>query len=137
MGTSIQVVRGKAESFNDIDLLVLLRFMVEEIGAGPSEYPSLAPFVSIWTDCCSDSGPGTIDLQLDRLDLDERSASEFARLLNAVERAWAAWGALIPAHVLNTKYFVRGVRFNDYEISRLTAATDKLRKLVGGPTSTP
>lgn len=130
MATSIQVVQGQAKIFNDLDLFVVLRFMLEEMMSNPKRYQSLQAMFSIWEDCCVASGPGTIDLKLDRLAASESSKSEIRELLSAVREKLAEWGDRIPKSILNTRYAVRGIHFADYETSRLVETTEKIQNLL-------
>jgi hypothetical protein len=130
MATSILVVGQRAELFNDLDLLVLLGLILEEMEDEPGHYPSLQSRASTWADCRESSGPGTIDLDLESLVQNAQAKRDLLELLSAVTRKLDVVGPYIPADVLNSRYAVRGVRFNDYSTARLSGAMEKIQNLL-------
>ena len=56
MAHSIQVVKGKVEILNDLDLLLVLGIMIDEIEENRS-YSALKRFVPCWDKCRKSTGP--------------------------------------------------------------------------------
>jgi hypothetical protein len=129
MATSIQVIRDQAEMFNDLDLLVLLRMMVEEVQRNPSQYHSIGQLAASWDESCSNYGPGVIDLKLGSV-ASTAAQSEIILLLSGLEKKLGRLGAVISAATLNERWAVPGVQFQDYSTSNLIAAIRKLRNLL-------
>ena len=129
MATSIQTIFEKAEMFNDLDLLVLLRMMVEEVKQNPSQYCSLGDLAAAWDETCSNYGPGVIDLKLESV-ASTPAQSELTLLLSTLEDNLDRLGSVIPATTLNDRWAVPGVRFKDYTTSKLIAAIGKIRNLL-------
>lgn len=135
MASSIQVVGKRIESLNDLDLLAVLGFLLEELEAEPSRYPVLLQQQAFWRNARMDSGPGTIDLGLSWIASTPSALEQFSQLLERVDDALSEFGPVVPASVLNARYRVRGVRFANFEISRLLATVQSIRRLLGILTS--
>ncbi|MEJ2542097.1 MAG: hypothetical protein P8188_19390 [Gemmatimonadota bacterium] len=131
MGTSIQIVGSRVEFFNDLDLLLVIQLMLEALGDVPPQSEPLYGLARGWREQLSTSGPGTIDLGLERLRGDAAAQNGFSRLLDRVRDELSRFGNQIPADVLNSRYRVSGVQFFDYSVDRLLDVLEKKRRLVG------
>lgn len=131
MATSIQTAGDRVENLDDMDLLVLLGLLVEELNARRDRYSALWEQEALWRRCRTETGPGTIDLELDRIVGDPVSVEQLARLLDSVASRLSTLGTTIPGTTLNTGYPVPGVRFNDFPTSRIQAVLSSVRRLVG------
>ena len=114
MATSTQVLNGRAEVFNDIDLLILIGFMENEVRDAPVDYERLSSLVEIWQRGRMSYCPGVVEFCLDDLPLQSELLSEFQRLLTKIDARLRTYQGMIPASVLNTRYQVPGVIFHDY-----------------------
>jgi hypothetical protein len=130
MAHSIQVLDEKAETFNDLDLLVLIKFFLMELKRNSEAYPRLASIATGWRESLENYGPGTIDLRVERAVGDAEGRQQFANLLAAVARELNRDGELVPAAELNSLSAVPGVKFYDYQKSLLREAIAKLNKLL-------
>lgn len=105
--------------------------MLEEVENDRPAFAAVQSLVPRWRAELRGSGPGTIDLGLERVQGEAAFPREMALLLDRVWRGCARFEDPIPAAVLNAKYRVSGVRFGDYPHARLSKAIDKLRSLAG------
>jgi hypothetical protein len=138
MAHSIQTVGDRAESFNDLDLLVLICLAGQEVTSSAPSYPRLASFVKRWKHEVATYGPGTIDLRLDDLVTDDLvtatgALSELDSMLTALRARLEQHGRTIPAAVLNSECPTPGVTFYDYPTMHLANACDRLAQLVRRP----
>jgi hypothetical protein len=104
--------------------------MTDELAKHPHQYPSLESLAPIWSDNLASAGPGTIDLRLERLRSDCARRRELSELLSAVLATAHAMGSPIRAEVLNQRFHLNGVRFRDFDVSRLESAAQAIRKLL-------
>jgi len=130
MTSSIQNVGEEAAIINDSDLLILIGMMMDKINPVGSRYSALTPYARKWDECRLSYGPGTLDLELDSLAKDLKAKSEMNSLLSALEERVGHWGDIIPADTANEKWHVRGVRFYDYQTSRIISAIERIRALM-------
>jgi hypothetical protein len=129
MATSIQVSSGRAEAFNDLDLLVLLHLMLQA-ASQMSQTPATVEIVARLRATCEDYGPGSIDLQLDDIRTDEALRNAYLGILRmAMDRLDSA-GSVLPAEAIMTGWLTRGVRINDFSVELIHTASERLRKLV-------
>ncbi len=128
MAHSIQVLHGRHEIFNDWDLFVIVSLGGELVKASPNQYSAIASPVSRWQNEAPGYGPGCIDLGLEQLD--PVGARGLIKLLDAIDERAATYGDRIPATTLQPICRFHGVRFNDYPVSSLRDATEKLRRLL-------
>ena len=130
MGHSLQSVGDSRKWFNDLDLLLTTRIMVESFDQEPERFGRLAAIVDLWRQIPHAHGPGTIDLQLSELVSMPVAAPEFVELTHRSERLIERAGDPIPAGVANGRWRVPGVKFSDYESSRLVDTLARLRGLL-------
>jgi hypothetical protein len=136
MAHSIQVVDGRAEAFNDLDLIALVGLMAQEMKRGTPGHEMLEPLMADWRARLAFYGPGTIDLKLDGVISSSALREQVVSLLAAVESRVRAFGDAVPAPVLNELRMVPGVRFHDHATSTLVSAIIRLRALlVSSPAS--
>lgn len=130
MATSIQTVGTHSEHFNDLDLIAITCFMIDEVQQEPEKYPLMGGLVSEWIRTLASYGPGVIDIKLDLAVSSQEVRSCFDRLLWAIDIKINGFGPVVPAALLNARCRVAGISFVDYPSVFLTEATDKLRNLV-------
>ncbi len=129
MASSIQLFGKKAESFNDLDLIVLVQFLAEVVSQS-GEYPTLRNLVEQWTANVRLYGPGVLDLALDGALKMPAAKGELVAALNTVKAKIAEFGSIIPADLLNSRNIAPGVTFNDYSVPILRDATARLERLI-------
>jgi hypothetical protein len=130
MAWSIQVVAGKSEVLHDLDILALLSLIQTEIDSNIDGYSALASFESAWRESLETYGPGTLELDLERLSSDPQGVAQFRHLLSKVRSRLVSFGELVPAVAITTGRRNHGVRFSDYKTSMLVAALDQLETLL-------
>ncbi len=130
MATSIQVVGDKAAVLDDMDLLLLLRIMVERVHSNCDRFPTLQSMAVHWESSWEDSGPGTLDLDLASLARNNSQTTEFLSIVHETERTLREFGDVLPAAIVNRRWNVRGVKFHDYPINRLNKTLEELRRLL-------
>jgi len=130
MGHSIQTVGTRTEIFNDCDLLLLLRLFGEVIRKKPELDPAIAAMRDYWDDCCQGYGPGLIHLRLADLAATGSAKEALLRFFDDVEAELRSFGTTIPAKTIRERFRVRGVVFNDQDVSRILSALVRLRRLV-------
>jgi len=69
-------------------------------------------------------------MNLDGVAQDSRRATQFGRLISAVQERITRFGATIPEQILNQWYSASGVRFNDFDVARLVSVAERLQALV-------
>lgn len=129
MATSIQVSLGRAEAFNELDLLVLVHLMLQA-ASQMSQTPETAELVSRLKIVCEGYGPGTMDLQLDDIRKNDVLRSAYLGILKVTMARLASAGPTVPARAIMTGWLTRGVRINDFSAELIRTASQRLRKLV-------
>ena len=138
MAVSVQLVGRKAEVLNDLDLLILLRMMAEEVRSKPGRYSSLRQIADHWESCWEQYGPGTLNLELEKVALDSQKKADCLDLFARIGRKLCLLEATLPADRVNRRWGVKGIKFFDYQTDQLRVALDKLRALiVGGAVPSP
>jgi hypothetical protein len=135
MALSVQSIGQEAEVLNDLDLLILLKMMVEEVRSRPDRYGSLGQIADHWEICWEQYGPGTLDLELETVALDSQKKIEFLYLIFIIGRKLCSLGPTLTADTVNRRWGVRGIEFFDYQTDRLHVTLDKLRALIAGSTA--
>lgn len=77
MAHSIQVIGEKSVVLNDLDLLLLLRMMVDSVDSGAYQDTGLQQISARWRQCWETYGPGTIDLELAEISSNNSSKAKF------------------------------------------------------------
>ena len=103
MGTSIEVVDGKAETFKDNDLIAVICLMEDEFDSAPSLYAGVEPVLVAWRTERDTHGPGTFDLKLDYWKQQSEVRSALRALLGAVEKRVHILGGVIPGATMNRR----------------------------------
>lgn len=116
--------------FHDMDLLLLLRMMVEKVRSAPDRYESLRSIAGGWERSWKYYGPGVLDLELDSIASDSVKKAEFVELLGDLENSYLVPEGVWPADTVNQRWGVKGVKFSDYPSSRLLEAVAKIRALI-------
>jgi hypothetical protein len=129
MASSLQSFGGKAELFNDLDLMVLLQF-VAEIVSDSNELAALSNSVGAWNKAVRIAGPGVLDLALEENLKTPTERSAMASALRQLKTRVSTFGSIIPAAVLNEKNIAPGVTFFDYQSQRLIDTAARLEGLI-------
>ena len=130
MANSIQTNGVKAETFNDLDLIVLVCLFDPEVTSVPDRYVALRTVIAGWKRGLTVYGPGTIDLELDDLASFEGERSQLISLLTAIDDKIDKFGETVPASLLNERCLVPGVTFRDYPTSLLKGAIKTIKTLL-------
>lgn len=130
MATSIQIVGNRSETFNDLDLLVLLHLMIRSAEANSGDKGIRRKLAERFASVCEGYGPGTIDLQLDVLLSDQTLKSEFLRILSETESHIESVGETYPAQLLRDKWRTAGVKIGDYKTNLIRTVAEKVRTLL-------
>lgn len=130
MAHSIQTLKGRAESFNDLDLIAVLGLIEREVSRRPAEYEALRPRAAQWKRDLGGYGPGTIDLCLDESALSDQAQRDLRAVLSRLDDQLEQMGPKISAIVLNEVSGAPGVTFQDYPTSLLKDAVARLRALI-------
>jgi hypothetical protein len=133
MATSIQAVHNRFQSFNDLDLLVVLHLMIRKAEALCEGQPGQLEVVNHWRRVCETYGPGTIDLQLDAVVLDRSLKQFLLRVLSEIETELDVSGEVYAARLIKDGWRTPGVAVSDYNTALLRSTTKNLRTLVEQP----
>ena len=128
MAHSTQVFRGRAEVFNDLDLMVLFMFLRDSPHASGDDAEAL--LFARWEDGLRHYGCGLIRLELDAMFTDGASTQRFASALSEVRKRLSFFGERIPSGLLNARNITPGVVFADYPVALLADAALRLENLV-------
>jgi hypothetical protein len=131
MAHSIQAYKGKTEVINDLDLLIIMGFVLKIVNQSP-EFRGLRNLVAQWQESLREYGPGIIDLKLEQFVQGPNEVSEFGALLSTVLNQVSYYHEAIPADVLNKQLSVLGVTFSDCKVSSVEEAVKKLQALIAG-----
>jgi hypothetical protein len=130
MATSIQISTGRAEAFNDLDLLVLLHLMIQHASSGPSETPATSEIVSRLKAICEGYGPGSIDLHLNELSSNEVFRKAYLDTLRTTMEHLGCVGAVYPAKTIMKDWLTGGVKVNDYSVDLIRATGQRVSRLL-------
>ncbi len=130
MATSVQIVGQQSKVLSDLDLLVLIRMMFDDVRADLDRFSSLQAVTVRWDGCCTQYAPGTVELELESIASNATKKAEFLKLLAGLVHKLDSLGPTLAAAEMNRRWGVRGVKFHDYETSRLILAAEEIRQLV-------
>ena len=131
MAHSIQVMGGRAEAFDDLDLIALLGLLGLEVESAPHAHLHVAPLIAVWQRDLETYAPGTIELNLEAVKRSAAQEAELALLLDSVARHARRYGRNVPAQVLSSRCKAPGVTFFDYPAARIHEAIRRLRDMIG------
>ena len=131
MAHSIQIFEQRSKSFNDLDLLIVITFVIAAI-ATESEQTVLLKIRDRWSVAVKSYGPGVLDLEFDFLIRSQSERSSMVGIIDRVRSELEAWETKIPATVLNERVQISGVRFHDYPVESVIKTTHDLKKLLLG-----
>jgi hypothetical protein len=100
MAHNIQKYRGKMELFNDLDMLVVMSFAIK-IASESRRFEKLDGLINEWSAEIPRTGPGVIDLNLDKLIETNSQRAELKLLLNAISQHFSQYHVKIPQHIYN------------------------------------
>jgi hypothetical protein len=126
------MVGKKSEVFRDHELIVIV-VLAAEVVSKSNAFKGFSDVVEAWRSMMSLCGPGTIDLELDKI-LDTSSRKrEFEALLGAVLIEADKYGEAIPSSFLNSREIIpKDVIFRDYSVSLVRNTVESLRALMEG-----
>jgi hypothetical protein len=133
MAKSIQSANGKSIRVPDMDLLVIVcAFIRRESTRERAEVGPLSPVVESWTVALRNSGPGTVDLEMQKWADDEVVRDALAARLLEVEAEVRAQGDSLSLTYLRSLDRVPGVDWGEaYPSKYLLHAAQQLRTLLG------
>lgn len=129
MAHSIQVIGEKSVVLNDLDLLLLLRMMVDSVDSGAYQDTGLQQICARWRQCWETYGPGTIDLELAEISSHNSSKAKFLDLTRDIEKFLRAQPPILERSIINQRWRIKGIEFADYEVDRLIVAIEKIHAL--------
>lgn len=132
MAHSIQVVGDGQEVFNDLDLLVLVCFLIQGTKDNRDEYASLQSFTHEWSEGIDGYGPGTLDLNLQSIVTVPSAKQELERLLDTLSLQMKDVGSTIPLSLLKMRIEIPGVTLCAPSRPNFLQTIDKIRRLLAG-----
>lgn len=129
MAHSIQTIGDNFSIINDRDLEVLVAILCEEIASSEEKYSSLNLFAKQFVESVVNSGPGCIDLELEKIRSDSLAMLQFAGLLSAIEEKVSDWNENISESIVSEEFRFSGLRFTDYPTSKVFLSVEKIRSL--------
>jgi hypothetical protein len=129
MAHSIQVFEQRSKSFNDLDLLIIIAFVITVISKDPDQF-GLSKVCDRWSAALKSYGPGILDMELDSLTCSPSERFAMVGVLDKIRAQLEVFGTKIPAAVLNELVQIPGVKFHDYPVESATKAIDDLKKLL-------
>jgi hypothetical protein len=119
---------------HDSDLSVAVLFWIESGERWMRENESDSKLVSCqfseWFERVSGSGPGCIDLELDRFLANEKSISLNLRFIDMATHRIESFGSHIPKSVLVDLSQLQGVFEGDYPSSLVLTALNAIKKVI-------
>jgi hypothetical protein len=130
MAASMQIVRERVKMFKDLDLIALICLMDIEHEGNKNKYDAFSSQFDQWKMNIKNSGPGTIDLELDSIAPSSSSHNQLLLMLDAVRDRLTSYQETVPATVLQERCPVEGVKFVDYPVMFLVDTIASLRELL-------
>ena len=129
MGQSAQILDGRHEVFEDIDLLLVVRLAI--LAARNDEADEW--LAEAWSFSYREHAPGVVDLGLRAIVANPENRASLLRVLSVVEDNLHAVGAVIPLASLKSDLKLPGVRFRaDQDSGRIVSTLLRLRALIEG-----
>lgn len=129
MAKSIQTVNGHHATFNDLDLLLVIRMLLSSMTEGDKK--KLTPTVEVWENAIAMHAPGVIDLRVQEWANDEEARIPLITLFANLESSLGDWGDEIPLVHLKEDCRIPGVVFEGpYPTRHLAGAACQLRQLL-------
>jgi hypothetical protein len=128
MTHSVEVIGTESLLIDDGDLLILMLMMTEAVRARPEPFGVLTTSAEEWRRSADHYAPGCLQVGLASIARRPAVAEALDRLLETVRVQLQGHGDVIPAAVLKDKWRVRGVRFGDQDVRRLTDVLDKVHR---------
>jgi hypothetical protein len=129
MAHSIQVFEKRSKSFNDLDLLIVITFVLEMIAKEPDQF-GLSKVCDHWKGALRSYGPGVLDLEFESLIRSQSDRCLMAEIFDKVREELEAFGTKIPATVLRERVQIPGVKFHDYPVVCVAATATDLKALL-------
>lgn len=130
MATSIQVVHGRSQLFNDLDVIALICLMTERVASVETSYVQLNSFITEWNEALMNYGPGTIDLKFDELVASSAAFHQFTSLIDNIYDEMKRIDMHVLTSTLNARCRAPGVHFANYRGGLLTRMIDEVRSLL-------
>lgn len=129
MAKSIQTVNGHDATFNDVDLLVVVRMVLSSMTEAKKR--KLATTVETLEGVLAMHAPGVVDLRMQDWVNDGETRSTLISLLANIETSLSEWGDAVPLAHLKEECRIPGVIFEEPYPTRLLAeAARQLRQLI-------
>ena len=116
--------------FKDLDLIALVCLMDIERENNKGIYDSFSSQFDQWKMNIKNSGPGTIDLELDSITPLSSSYNQLLLMLDAVRDRLTSYQEKVPAAVIQERCPAEGVKFMDYPVTFLVNTIAGLRELL-------
>lgn len=130
MATTILTVNEHHESFNDVDLLIVVRMVVLSIADDRSG--ELSVVKRRWERAIEARAPGVVDLGIEECANDANLRRQLAELLESLETRLSALGDEVPVARLLGNRRLPGIAFREpYPTHHLVSAARRLRELIG------
>ncbi len=130
MSPSMLVCADRHESFRDSDLFAVVAVLEYFLDRGEVD-AALKATIAEWRDALGQSGPGTVDFNLDAIGADPSLQGRLASaLMYAAARGESQWRDMVPISVLN-RFDPFQVRFSSYAVSDMKEALLRLHRLLG------
>jgi hypothetical protein len=130
MANSTQVFRGRYITLNDRSLLAVIA-LLQQLEARQST-KKFSGMLEQWYAMLERSGPGTIDLKLDELLIEDQDIDLFEDKLRHILRDISEMGAKIPANLLNDATLPTEIVFKDFPSHTLNYCIVELIELIEG-----
>ncbi len=128
MGTSVLTVNDRHATFDDIDLLLVVRMLLSDLTDADRE--TLGALPQEWETAVETNAPGVVDLPVERYANDDTARPRLVSLLAGVESSLSSNGD-VPLARLKGDLRVPGVMFErPYPSGRLLDASKRLRGLI-------
>jgi hypothetical protein len=130
MATSILRVNEHHATFNDVDLLLVLRMFLSSMKNADKE--KLSDIATTWERAIETNAPGVVDLPVEEYANNADTRTHLVSLLTAFEASLSDQGDEVPLAHLKQECRIPGVVFErPYPIHRLLDAVRQLRDLIG------
>lgn len=129
MATTHLSLNGRTEAFDDVDLLLVMRLILNE--ADDNGRQGRPDFSKAWEEAIDMRAPGMIPIDLEMANSTANSRAVFARIIERTSRHLDEWCDSIPLSYLQKHCLIPGVQFSlDYPTARLRETLVCLRRLV-------
>ncbi|MDB6056125.1 MAG: hypothetical protein JWN25_3648 [Verrucomicrobiales bacterium] len=138
MGSSLQSYKNKYVRFHDGDLTDIILLSKSLISNRVSEFSDVIEVVNNWNSALERSGPGTLDLKLDKDLSDPNVKSRIVGFLEALKNEIGHYGVTIPSVFMNGLNPPNGtVYLGDPDVRHIQDTISSLQDLLESKDSLP